>query len=105
MKTILPWFFWILVIGATVGIVRKAYAEPLYAAEGEEGIRIVLYSEDCALGKPYDMLPRRATWTEKGVTIEGCVGLHRESGMFVFLWTDNTQTQIPAGAFHRVLSS
>ena len=104
MKTILPWFFWILVIGATVGIVRKAYADPVAAFE-QEGVRIVVYSESCALTETVTNLPNRATWTENGKTIEGCAQAFPQSGIAAFYFTDKSIAIVPLQMFQRVLGS
>lgn len=101
--TILHWTFWAAVI-ATLGLglySGHAIAEPIFAAEAD-GIRIVLHDDPCAMPNEW-ALPKRATWTEKGVTTEGCVGYVPEEKAFYLLWADGTRTKIHASHFKRVL--
>lgn len=80
-------------------VISLAYAEPVYEAKGD-GVRVVVYTEDCAL-KEVSNLPRRATWTENGKTHEGCAGLH-PMGLAMFYFADKTVVAIPMSQFARI---
>lgn len=104
-KLILSPLFWILVIVA-LGMALtsgKVFGEPFISAE-MAGVRLVVHTEECAV-KEIKNLPRRATWTEKGKTTEGCAGLSQEIEMIVFYWADGTVTVIPSPYFQRVHGS
>jgi hypothetical protein len=77
-----------------------AQAAPLYSAE-VEGVRIVLTDEDCKLPAVAN-LKKRATWTEKGKTFEGCFGLHPQYGVVIAYFSDKHVVLIDPQAFVRV---
>lgn len=81
----------------------KVFGEPMAVAK-EGGIRIVVYTEDCSL-KEVKNLPKRATWTENGKTIEGCVGLFGQIGLAMFYFADKTVVPVPMQLFEKVTSS
>jgi hypothetical protein len=82
-----------------VGI-ATAQAAPLYSAE-VEGVRIVLTDEDCKLTAVAN-LKKRATWTEKGKTFEGCFGLHPQYGVVIAYFSDKHVVLMDPQAFVRV---
>jgi hypothetical protein len=76
-------------------------AEPI-AAMQQGDIRIVVYSDDCALKSVVSNLPKRATWTEKGQTFEGCAG-GTEFGVLLFYFReDKTVAAVPMQAFQKL---
>jgi hypothetical protein len=48
----------------------NAHAKPVYTAS-EQNVSLTLHTEDCAF-KDTVAMPLKATWTENGVTVEGC---------------------------------
>ena len=105
MKLIVHPLYWVLIVVA-LGMALKpviVYGEPLAAAE-QGSVRIVLHSEPCAI-KAVANLPKRATFHEGGKTYEGCVGLFREMGMFLFYFEDKTVFAVPEPFFNRVHGS
>jgi hypothetical protein len=82
-----------------VGI-ATAQAAPLYSAE-VEGVRIVLTDEDCKLTAVAN-LKKRATWTEKGKTFEGCFGIHPQYGVVIAYFSDKHVVLMDPQAFVRV---
>lgn len=100
MKTIMGWSFWVLVVLAVFGVLRQAKAEPVVSAEGG-GIRVTVYTEDCAFTGVVANLPKRATWTENGKTVEGCAGAF-PGGVVLLYFSDKTVVAIPAAMFQRV---
>jgi hypothetical protein len=80
--------------------IATAQAAPLYSAE-VEGVRIVLTDEDCKLPAVAN-LKKRATWTEKGKTFEGCFGLHPQYGVVIAYFSDKHVVLIDPQAFVRV---
>lgn len=84
-------------------LVGSVFAGPMYEAKGEEGIRVVIHSEPCAL-KEVTNLPKRATWHEKGQVTEGCAGSTPE-GFALFYWADKTVVQIHRSMFIRVVGA
>lgn len=102
-KTLFPLFFWFLIALATFGVLRKAAADPFIAAENG-GVRIVVHSEKCQL-KTVENLPKRATWTEKGKTTEGCAGYVQEMEVVLFYWADRTVSVLPAPVFTKVVGA
>lgn len=76
----------------------KAHADPIYHAE-EGGVRVVLTDEPCK----FDIqLPKRATWTEKGKTFEGCYGGHPVFPIVLFYFSDKSVVALPVEIFQRV---
>ena len=78
-----------------------AQAAVIYAATSEDGIRIELTDEPCKLTAVTNT-PRRATWTERGKTTEGCWGVM--SGMVGAYFDDRTIAVMPKEAFVKVRS-
>jgi hypothetical protein len=97
--TVLHWAFYATAAFALLWA-AKVFAEPMAAVE-QEGIRVVVYTEDCQLPEVKN-LPKRATWTEKGKTIEGCAGLMPQMGMVLFYFADKTVFPMPAQMFQPV---
>ena len=97
----------VLVIGSIVlgagllGFCSQANADPLYRAEAGDAV-ITVYTEPCAV-KAVGNLPKRATWTEKGKTFEGCAGSHPQYPILVFYFEgDKSVVVIEHGAFQKV---
>lgn len=51
-----------------------AHAAPLAVLE-QEGVRVMLFDEPCALTDRVSNLPYRATWESEGKCFEGCFSL------------------------------
>lgn len=99
--TVFHWVFWVAAaVALMIALGRNANAEPMAAVE-QEGVRIVIYTEDCQL-KEVKNLIKRATWTENGKTVEGCAGLFPQIGLVLFYFTDRTVVPVPAQMFQRV---
>ena len=101
--TILPWVLWALLAGIAIGGVLfagQASAAPLFRAE-TDGVTITLYDEDCKLSAVSN-LKKRATWTEKGKTYEGCVGQHPAYPIFMAYFSDKTFVVLPIEIFSPV---
>lgn len=72
MKTIIHWSIWLMAICLLSWVVVKpAKADPIASAEAG-GVRIVVYTDKCALHEVKN-LTNRAVWNENGKQIEGCV--------------------------------
>jgi|SRR6185503_2567929 len=78
-----------LVAALLLFVCLSAHAEPLFQTEGN-GIRIVLYSDDCKLKDQITNLPRRAVWTEGGKDTEGCWAPNQQLGVVVMWFADKT---------------
>lgn len=101
MKTILHWSFWVLLGIALLAVIsRQVKAEPIVAAESE-GIRVVIYSDDCQMSDVVSNLPKRATWTDHGKEIEGCAGAF-PGGIVLLYFADKTVVAVPMAMFQRV---
>ena len=79
-------------------------AEPMVVAESE-GLRITIYTEDCAFTDTVTNLPKRATWVEGGKTIEGCAGPFGQFGFVAFYFADKSVALVPMKMFQRVTNS
>jgi hypothetical protein len=104
MKTILHWAFWVLILAAVWGISRQVRADPVVAFE-QQGVRIVVYNEPCALKGAVSNLPNRATWTENGQTFEGCVQAFPQFGVAAFYFTDKSIAIVPLQMFQKVIGA
>lgn len=72
-----------------------------YQAEGE-GVKVTVYSDEKCKLTQVTNLPLRATWTERGLTHEGCAGIDPRAGLVVCYWADKTVVVIPSHNFVRV---
>ena len=86
-----------------MGIATNAAAGPVFQAE-VEGVKIVLTDEDCKL-PAVSNLKRRATWTEKGKTFEGCFGGHPAFPIVMAYFSDKTVVVLPIEMFTRVVGA
>ena len=77
-----------------------AYGEALYEAKGSDGVRVVAYSDACALRDVITNLPKRATWHDGSKVYEGCFGA--TNGLVIFYFADKTVVVLPTQAFTRV---
>jgi hypothetical protein len=75
----------------------NANADPIYRATAD-GIVITLTNEDCKL-PAVSNLKKRATWTEKGKTFEGCWGGHPAFPIVMGYFADKTVVVLPVEAF------
>ena len=73
-----------------------AVPAPVAVSQGED-VTVTLHDEPCALTAVVD-LPRRATWTEGGATLEGCYGVH-SAGPVVLYFVDRSIALLPRSAF------
>lgn len=99
------WAGWlILVVAAIVGVLwlSSAQAEPIYRAEANDAV-VVLHDDPCAQDAVVN-LKKRATWTEKGKTFEGCWGV-TTFGVVVMYFDDKTVSAIPVPVFVKVQGS
>lgn len=78
----------------------KAHAGPVYQAD-VEGVKIVLTDEPCQI-PAISNLQRRATWTEKGKTTEGCFGGHQQFPIVMLYFADKTVVVVPVQMFTQV---
>lgn len=95
----------ILFAGAIVLLLypKKAHAETKMKAEAG-GVVVLAYDSKCKL-KEVGNLPYRATWTENGKTLEGCVGIFTQMGICLFYFEDKTVVAIPMQMFSRVVEA
>lgn len=100
-KWIVPMSWWVWFGLVVLFIVAPLNAAPMAEAHGG-GVRVVLTDEPCAVAAVTN-LPKRATWEEKGKTIEGCYTV--SDGLVVSYWADRTVSVIPAQVFVRVIES
>ena len=101
--TIIPWLIWaVIAVGIilAVSIVTKAHAGPIAEGAGDNGAKITLYSEPCAL-KNVTNLANKATWQEKGKVFQGCFGLH-PYGVVLAYFDDGTVVIMPVDIFREV---
>ena len=97
-----------ILIGAACGLAlliaatypTKAHASAMLRAESG-GVTVTIYDQPCAL-KEVSNLPKRATWTEKGKTYEGCIGAHPQFPVLMAYFTDKTVVVLPVEMFTRV---
>ena len=102
--TIIPLRYWVALIAGLL-ISGNAKAEPMYFAEAD-GATVTLHSEPCALTDVVTNLPRRATWSEKGKTFEGCWSARPDIGIVVLYFSgDKTVGLAPMQAFQRAVNS
>lgn len=99
--TIFPLRFWVIGAFLLWTFMQPVKAEPMAAAE-QGNVRVVVYTEDCALTNVVENLTKRATWTENGKTLEGCAGIFPQVGMVLFYFTDKTMFPVPMQIFSRV---
>lgn len=102
---ILPWCLWALVVGFVIGAVlysSKVSAGPVGQVTTPEGVRVVFYTEPCALTEFVTNLPYRAVWEESGKTFEGCYLVRSEVGLVVAYFADKTVGLIPLRAVRSV---
>lgn len=100
--TIMGRWFWLTVIMvvALFLFLSPAFSAPIYQAD-QEGVKIVLFDEDCKL-KEVTNLKKRATWTEKGRTYEGCYGGHPFFPIVMGYFSDRTVVALPSEIFIKV---
>lgn len=75
----------------------QAQAVPI-AQANQEGVQITLTDEDCKLPAVAN-LKKRATWTEKGRTYEGCYGGHPYFPIVMAYFSDKTVVALPLEIF------
>lgn len=78
-----------------------AIAKPIAMLTDESGVSITVFDEKCALAAVSN-LPGRATWTEKGKTFEGCVGVTPFGVLTFYFEGDKSVVIIPIQAFDLV---
>ena len=100
-NTILPITLWVLVIACLLWAV-KTHAEPVYAAQADNGGGIILYSEPCELKAVVANLPRRAVWLEDGKATEGCYGAHPDFPVVVMYFADGTVVVVHRQLFQKM---
>jgi hypothetical protein len=79
--------------------ISTAQAEALFILKTEH-MTVILYSEPCQLSEVTN-LKRRATWTDKTGTHEGCWGVIPQIGLIPLYFADKTVTAIPAQFFEK----
>lgn len=90
---------WFIFLAFVVTCPTLALAGPMLVLE-QQGITITVYSEDCALKNVVSNLPKRATWTEKGKTYEGCAGGQPDAGVvMLYFKEDRSVAVVPMQAF------
>lgn len=80
-------------------IALPAHADPLFIAKVEE-FTVILHSEPCKQDAVTN-LKRRATWTDKTGTTEGCWGAIPQVGLIILYFADRTATALPAAFFEK----
>ena len=100
--TILPWIIWAAIwVAVTMFLFATgAYAGPIAEGAGDNGAKVTLYSEPCAL-KNVTNLANKATWQEKGKIFQGCFGLH-PYGVVLAYFDDGTVVIMPVDIFKQV---
>lgn len=90
----------LVALGVAATWPTNAHAGPILRGEAE-GITVTIYEEACQL-KEVTNLPKRATWTEKGKTFEGCIGAHPQFPILMGFFSDKTVVVLPVQIFTRV---
>ena len=90
----------VLCLIVLIGLATDAYAGPMAQTVTNDGAKIVLTDEPCAL-KEVTNLKYRATWTEKGKVFQGCYAVH-PFGVVVAYFTDGAVALMPIDAFTKV---
>jgi hypothetical protein len=103
LRSIVGWILAASLIGGCALYAVKAHAGPILRAQAE-GITVTIYEEACQL-KEVTNLPKRATWTEKGKTFEGCIGAHPQFPVLMAYFTDKTVVVLPVEMFTRVVGA
>lgn len=89
----------ILVFLLFLFIVQPTHADVRYIAKVDD-VTVTLYDSPCKLGA-VENLKRRATWTDKTGTTEGCWGGLQPVGIVLLYFADKTVTALPAQMFER----
>jgi hypothetical protein len=87
-----------LLLFVLLGALTLAYGQT-YEAKGG-GVKVTVYPDKCTL-KEITNLPLRATWTQDGKVIEGCMG-SSEFGLLIFWFQDKTVVALPPELFKKV---
>ena len=91
---------WVWVFAFLVCWPSMAFADPMFAFENQ-GIRIVLTDDKCEMSEVSN-LPYKVTWTEKGVTTNGCWGVAFDRQRVNLFFADRTVVSFPPQAFQKV---
>ena len=91
----------LVLLGIAATWPTKAHAGPILKGEAG-GVIVTIYEEDCQLTATVTNLPKRATWTEKGKTFEGCIGAHPQFPILMAYFADKTFVVLPVEMFTRV---
>jgi hypothetical protein len=89
---------WFVALAFLVSLPTLVFAEPMLAFQ-DQGVRIVIYTEDCALKNVVTNLPKRATWEEKGKVYEGCAAGTPFGFVMFYFAGDKTVALVPADGF------
>ena len=89
------------VLGLLAMLIAHTVAAAPIASATSDGVTVTLYNEPCALAAVVN-LPNRATWQEKGKTIEGCFTLVPEVSAVMAYFSDKTVVLMPMQVFSRV---
>jgi len=86
-----------LIVGPVLVYSGMAHAAPRYVAN-VEGVTITLFDEPCSLDA-VENLPYKATWTENGVTFQGCWNFFQNAGVIVGYFSDKSVAPMPVQIF------
>jgi hypothetical protein len=89
---------WFVVLALIVALPTLVFAEPMLAFQ-DGPVKIVIYTEDCALKNVVTNLPKRATWEEKGKSYEGCAAGTPFGFVMFYFAGDKTVALVPADGF------
>jgi hypothetical protein len=89
---------WFVVLALIVALPTLVFAEPMLAFQ-DGPVKIVIYTEDCALKNVVTNLPKRATWEEKGKSYEGCAAGTPFGFVMFYFAGDKTVALVPAEGF------
>ena len=79
-----------------------AEAKPVFTAS-QGDVTLTLFTDECQFRGTVDM-PLKATWTQKGETLEGCLLLRPDLEMVLFYFpSDKSVFAVPMSAFQKVL--
>lgn len=94
-----------LIAIALAGAMRSAYAEPRFAADGDNGAVITLFDDPCELKEHITNLQFKATWIEGDKKFEGCWAPVQQMGIVQMWFMDKTAFPVPLRALKPVVGA
>lgn len=82
----------------------ESFAKPIYAAS-QGSVTLTLHTDECQFRGTVDM-QFKATWTENGKTLEGCLLLRPDLNLVLFYFpSDKSVFAVPMSAFKKVIDA